>query len=219
MNNLAHLSDYFGHRRTVEEKAPIWADGSPVPWISYPAISFLNQLDFSQKRVFEYGAGNSTRYWARRAKRVISVEHDQPWFEQVKAANLANTEIFFASGTEYVELVAKHAPHDVIVIDGRWRYDCAMNCLAFLSSDGMVILDNAERYPVMTEHFRANDLIQIDMIGHGPQHTHVTSTSLFLRRSFAFSPVQNIQPHYGPGMLDSIQVMPKQIEGNKPGSF
>jgi hypothetical protein len=219
MDKLAHLHDYYGHRRTVEEKSPIWADGTPVPWISYPAISFLNQLDFSKKRIFEYGAGNSTRYWAQRAKRVISVEHDAAWFEQVKAANLPNTELIHATGSAYVGAIAKDGPHDVIVIDGRWRFDCGMNCLAFLSSDGMVLLDNAERYPAITQHFRDNNLIQIDMIGHGPQHSHVTSTSLFLRRFFDFPPAQQIQPHHGPGMIESVQVMPKHLESNKPGSF
>ena len=82
-----------------------------------------------------------------------------------------------------------------------------------------LILDNAERYPLITQHFRDNNLIQIDMIGHGPQHSHVTSTSLFLRRFFDFPPAQQIQPHHGPGMIESVQVMPKHLESNKPGSF
>lgn len=219
MDTLAHVPDYFRHRRTIEEKKPIWVDGTPVPWVSYPAICFLNQLDFSRKRVFEYGAGSSTRYWSRRAARVVSVESDQAWFEQIKALNLPNTQLHFASGAEYVNTIAQNAPHDVIVIDGRWRFDCAMKCLAFLSSDGMVILDNAERYPAMTEYFRQNNLIQVDMIGHGPQYTHMTCTSLFLRRMFDFPPAQAIQPHHGPGLIESVQVMPMHYEVNKPGTY
>ncbi|MGE4062745.1 MAG: hypothetical protein AB7E79_05205 [Rhodospirillaceae bacterium] len=219
MDNLAHLRDFFRHRRTVEENAPTWADGSPIPWVSYPAVSFLNQLDFSDKRIFEYGAGNSTRYWAARALRVVSVEHDPEWFEKMRAVPLPNTEILFATGRAYVEAVVKDAPHDVIVIDGRWRFDCGMHCLPYLAAGGMVILDNAERYPAITAHLRGHDLIQVDMIGHGPQHSHVTATSLFLTRGFSFAPAQAIQPHHGPGMLESVQVMPKHLELNKPGAF
>lgn len=219
METLAHLPDYFQHGRSVELQEPIWADGTPVPWISYPAIAYLNQLDFSRKRIFEYGSGNSTRYWSKRALHTTSVEHDSTWFERTKEANLPGVEVMLASGTEYVTAVAKHAPHDVIVIDGRWRFDCVMNCLAYLATDGMIILDNAERYPVATEFLRQRGLIQIDMIGYGPQHKHVTCTALFLTRAFAFPPAQAIQPHYLPGMLESVQVMPAHLERNKPGSF
>jgi anti-sigma factor RsiW len=38
----------------------------PVPWLARPVLDFLYQLDLSNARVFEYGGGASTWYWARR---------------------------------------------------------------------------------------------------------------------------------------------------------
>jgi hypothetical protein len=218
-DNLAHLPDFYGHRRTELERAAIWSDGTPIPWMTYPAISYLNQIDFSQKQVFEYGAGNSTLFWARRARRVISVEHDPAWYENVRSQNTPNAEISLASGYAYVEAIKKDAPHDVIVVDGRWRFDCTMNCLGYLAPGGMVILDNSERHPPLTAFLREHDLIQVDMIGHGPQNKYIWCTSIFLTRTFAFPSAKAIQPHHGPGMEDSIEVRPERAASNQPGSF
>jgi hypothetical protein len=216
MNNLTHLPDYYNHGRTITEKQPMWADGAPIPWMTYPAICWLDQMDFSDKQVFEYGCGASTLYWARRSKRVFSVEHDQAWCERTRGLAPSNAEVAFASGMDYVRTVARNAPHDVIVVDGRWRAECVMASHGFLAHNGMIILDNAERYPVLTDFYRQRDFIQVDMVGYGPQNTYIWCTSFFLSRSFSFSPVKPAQPHAGPGMLDALEKMPQHAADNKP---
>jgi hypothetical protein len=55
------------------------ADGNPVPWITYPAIEMLKRMDTRDARVFEYGTGNSSLWWAARAREVVSVEYDPNW--------------------------------------------------------------------------------------------------------------------------------------------
>lgn len=216
MDNLGHLPDYYGHARTITAQTPLWVDGTPVPWMTYPAISYLNQLDFSEKQVFEYGCGASTHYWARRAKKVFSVEHDQPWFERTRAVPLANAQIELAAGKDYVLAVKSDAPHDVIVVDGRWRADCVVTCHGFLAPGGMIILDNSERYPVLTAFLRDKGFIQVDMIGYGPQNKYVWCTSLFLSRDFAIGPIKAEQPHVAAGMIDALAVRPELMAENKP---
>lgn len=213
------LPDFSGHARTVKRKVPIDEHGNPVPWITYPAIHYLKQIDVSDWSVFEYGAGASTQFWAARARRVVSVEHDEEWAAKVAALSLANVELIRATGDAYVAACAQGAPHDVIVIDGRWRFDCAMACLKALSPKGMVILDNAERYPAITAYFRQNGLIQIDFIGPGPVNMLFWSTSIFLTRAIELKPAKSIQPHHLTGMTDSIEVDPRLAAGNRPGSF
>jgi hypothetical protein len=44
-------------------------------------------------RVLEFGAGNSTCWWADRASKVVSVEHDPNWAEAVRNRNLANVTV------------------------------------------------------------------------------------------------------------------------------
>jgi hypothetical protein len=39
---------------------PVDASGAPVSWITYPAIDFLSQFDFSDASIYEWGSGFST---------------------------------------------------------------------------------------------------------------------------------------------------------------
>jgi hypothetical protein len=59
-------------------------DGSP--WLTFGAITFLEDLLTRQMNVFEYGSGGSTIFFSNRAASVVSVEHDQRWAEKVKGA-------------------------------------------------------------------------------------------------------------------------------------
>ena len=68
-------------------KESIDAQGEPIPWITYPAIEFLSRHLPKNVRVFEYGCGNSTYWWAERAASVISIEHDPEWYART-APNL-----------------------------------------------------------------------------------------------------------------------------------
>jgi hypothetical protein len=203
MATLAHLPDYFEHRATLGEKDCTWYDGTPIPWLTYPAICYLEQLDFSRRFIFEYGCGSSTRYWARTARTVTSVEHDKAWFDKISAALPENVELFHKTERAYIECVKVNAPHNVIVIDGRWRPECSRYCLPYLAEDGIVILDNSERHPDITEFFREKSLIQVDFVGHGPINGHMWVTSMFLSRSASFSP-RTIQPRYLPGIPDAM---------------
>ncbi|PSP13900.1 MAG: hypothetical protein BRC50_05380 [Cyanobacteria bacterium SW_11_48_12] len=56
---------------------------SGKPWITFAAIEFLEKTLSDNDRVFEYGTGGSTIFFAKRAKRVISVEHDIEWYNNV----------------------------------------------------------------------------------------------------------------------------------------
>jgi hypothetical protein len=65
------------------------ADG-PVPWITYPALRMLERVVQPHFKVFEYGAGNSSLWWASRVARVVSVEHDEKWASIVSERAPAN---------------------------------------------------------------------------------------------------------------------------------
>ncbi|MEA2732411.1 MAG: hypothetical protein QOF70_6886 [Acetobacteraceae bacterium] len=55
----------------------------PVPWVTYPALKFIERLVSPQLKVFEYGCGNSSLWWSSKAASVVSVEHDARWAENV----------------------------------------------------------------------------------------------------------------------------------------
>jgi hypothetical protein len=55
-----------------------------TPWMCFPAVERLDQLLTAQSKVFEYGSGGSTIYFARRVAEVVSVEHDRAWHGRVQ---------------------------------------------------------------------------------------------------------------------------------------
>ncbi len=62
-------------------------DGASLPWFSYPATHFLESVVQKNWSVFEYGSGYSTEFWNRKCRRVISVEHDEKWFDILRDRN------------------------------------------------------------------------------------------------------------------------------------
>ena len=55
-----------------------------IPWLTFPAIDFLNRHMHQNVEIFEYGGGGSTLFFLNRAKRVITVEHDPVWFDLIR---------------------------------------------------------------------------------------------------------------------------------------
>jgi len=55
-----------------------------IPWITFPAHDYLESLQVTGKRVFEYGSGGSTLYWLKRGASVVSIEHNLEWYEFLK---------------------------------------------------------------------------------------------------------------------------------------
>src|SRR5215470_6163569 len=54
-----------------------------LPWLTYPAIRFLaNRLQ--GRRLFEFGSGSSTLWYADRASEVYSIENDGEWFADIQ---------------------------------------------------------------------------------------------------------------------------------------
>jgi hypothetical protein len=56
-----------------------------IPWLAFGAIQFLDIYLNKSMRVFEYGSGGSTIYFANKVHTIISAEHDEKWFNIVKA--------------------------------------------------------------------------------------------------------------------------------------
>lgn len=56
-----------------------------LPWISYPAIDFLERYLRPEMDVFEFGSGGSTVYFSSRVGSVTAVEEDAKWATLVEA--------------------------------------------------------------------------------------------------------------------------------------
>ncbi len=62
-----------------------------LPWMTYDAIDFLRILTATKNmKVFEWGSGGSTLFFASRAEEVVTVEHDKEWGGYLKDEILKN---------------------------------------------------------------------------------------------------------------------------------
>jgi hypothetical protein len=176
------LACLHGHARTVESKLPVAADGSPLPWYTYPAIEYCNQLDASGLNLFECGSGNSSLYWAHKGANVWCVENDPAWHETMKSKSAQLRGISLRTTSEaYASAIAEVGQQfDIVIIDGMWRNECAAKALAYVRKEGFIILDNSDWYQDVAKFLRSNGFFQIDFNGFGPVNNYCWTTSIFL---------------------------------------
>jgi len=55
-----------------------------LPWLTYDAIHYLTEHVGANLKVFEFGSGGSTLFWAERAAMCVSVEHDPSWVARLR---------------------------------------------------------------------------------------------------------------------------------------
>ena len=204
----------FAIERTIDEKICVDRDGNPIPWYTYPAIEYLSQFDYGTKKIFEFGCGNSSLFWANRAQSVTSIEDNLKWFEKWQQEfHHENLDIRWRDEGEIYEnaIFEDDTLYDVIVVDGKRRAECAAAAVQKMAPNGMIILDDSDRintsqeYVKAVENLRKADLIQVDFYGFCPMNCYTKTTSLFLSRKFDFASKYPVQPINGIGNLWSMQ--------------
>ena len=203
----------FAIERTIDEKVCVDRDGNPIPWYTYPAIEYLAQFDYSDKLVFEYGCGNSSLFWAKRAQKVISIEDNPKWFDKwMHSFDAPNLEVRWRDEGEIYEkaIFEDDQKYDVIVVDGKRRAECAQCAVEALAKGGMIILDDSDRINTSLEYKNAvaalkkANLLQVDFYGFCPMNNYTKTTSVFFSRDFDFKSKYEVQPINGWGNLWSL---------------
>lgn len=126
-------------------------NGKISPWWCEAAVNLVREKiqNLANLRVFEWGSGNSTLFWSDYAKEVVAVEYDRAWYEKVKSILPRNASVRYCEleyGGSYCKNIAEtDGQWDIILIDGRDRVRCAMNCVEKLSANGVIIWDNSDR--------------------------------------------------------------------------
>ena len=184
-----------GHATSRRTQTCVDAAGQPIPWFTYPAIEYLRQFDLRDRRVFEWGSGNSSLFLAQRTKEVRSIEHDRAWAERA-TEKLSNLRVEWVPPDAYAEAIDRDdSIYDLIVVDAVERPRCAAAALKHLAPGGLVILDNADWFPNSAKTLREAGLLQVDMHGFGPINDYTWTTSFFFSRDCHLEPLGGLQPH------------------------
>lgn len=203
----------YALEKSIDEKICADKDGNPLPWYTYPAIEYLVQFDYHDKKIFEYGCGYSSAFWAERALTVTSIEDNQSYFERWKNEfETQNLDIRWRDEGEIYEqaIFEDDIKYDVIVVDGKRREKCAEAAVQKLADGGMIILDDSDRINTSMEYVRAVEilkqagLLQVDFYGFCPMNNYTKTTSVFFSRNFDFKSLYKVQPINGIGNLWSM---------------
>jgi hypothetical protein len=176
-----------GWLESMNSNSVIDAAGKPIPWLTYPVISFLEARLNKSLEIFEFGSGNSTLYFAGKVGTVDSVEHDKFWYDKVKNTMPQNSTLYFCEmeyGGAYCQYVQKTSkPYDIIVVDGRDRVSCCKNSIASLKPGGVVLLDDSERekYADGVAFMTDQGFKKIDFWGLAPMVKYLKCTTVFYR--------------------------------------
>ena len=122
-----------------------------LPWLTDQAVDFLEDyLKNKDLHILEFGTGSSTLWFSSRAKGIVSVEHDERWYnlvcEQLATQNIKNVDYRLVKSFYYSECEKFPQNYfDLILIDGKDRVLCVEHAMRVLKPGGILMLDNAER--------------------------------------------------------------------------
>lgn len=208
---LSYIEKTQGGHEAYKRKLPFDKNANPLPWYTYPGIEFLQQFDFSNCNIFEYGSGNSSQFWSNKAHTVISVESDPEWYKfGIQDLPYNRTLCLKSECNEYSGAIHQNEmKYEVIVIDGMYRYNCAVESISRLIDGGVIILDNCDWFPETARFLRDSDFTQVDFIGAGPVNSYAWCTSVFFRGRISLHRISDSEPVSVLGGIAEISVMDK----------
>lgn len=130
-----------------------------IPWIVPESLEALEKVLRPDWRVFEWGSGGSTIYWAKHCAHVCSVEHNSDWLlwvsRRVIEHNLTHKvcSLYLRKDKdantfhEYADAILTQPDQsfDLVFVDGEasCRGWCLRNALPKLKPGGYLLLDNS----------------------------------------------------------------------------
>lgn len=177
----------IGWIESYDRQSSVDAHGEPLPWVTYSFIDFIKDRISDQHLIFEYGSGSSTLFYAKRAKSVVSVEHDQAWLDKISAQKPFNSEMIFSAmepnGAYSKMPLSTGKQFDIIIVDGRDRVNCCINALPALSKQGVLVLDDSERdfYRPAIDFLTKAGFRELSFSGISPGLFYYKTTSVFYR--------------------------------------
>lgn len=182
----AYLNE-IGYMKSIEKGAPFSKDGTPIPWLTYSFIYFIQGRLKPEMSILEFGSGNSTLYWSKRVRKVESIEHDPAWFGKFTSEGLpqnVNITLKKLQNDDYTNFKSpSNIKFSIILIDGVKRVKCIKNNYKLLENNGVMVLDNSERdyYLPGIEFLISKGFKKLDFWGLAPGVLNHGCTSIFYK--------------------------------------
>ena len=179
--------DSIGWFNAFDSQQAVDGNGLPIPWVTYSFIDFIKPRLTKDLTIFEYGSGNSTLFYAKNARRVVSVEHDEAWYHKIVKEKADNAEMIFCTldrGGLYSKKVSSlDEKFDIIIVDGRDRVNCCKHSINGLTENGVIVLDDSERknYDEARDFLKQQGFKELSFSGISPGLFYEKATSVFYK--------------------------------------
>ncbi len=141
------------------------------PWFSFEAVEWLEKFLKKDMKIFEWGSGGSTSYFAQKVNAVISVESNPEWYKKVsevlKKKNITNCQYLLKEPKlsdlpnypttdsnyqgldfeDYCKTIDGYPDghFDLVSVDGLARPFCIRHALKKIKPGGFLMLDDSEQ--------------------------------------------------------------------------
>lgn len=185
----------IGWMQSAERCLPVDQWGKALPWWTYSAIYWVEELLQGSEDVFEYGSGNSTMWLAERVSHVTSIEDNRLWLDRLGRDAPVNIDCRYKCcggniltappGDPYVSAINEDEKKffDLVVVDGKARESCVKESLPHLKKNGLLLLDNSD-WPMFSgihAYLSERDFHRIDFVGLIPGAMNFGCTSIFYK--------------------------------------
>ena len=178
------LRNDYGFLESTRDDVPVNNKNKIMPIYTYPCYEWLDSIDWTGSKVFEFGTGYSSIWWQNKKADYYGVEDNREWYDRTIKSGLKKVK-YETDLKKYMKRVYDYDfKFDVIVIDGQVRFDCIKPALEKIKDNGIIILDNSEWFKRSKEELDKTDLIPIHFHGFKTMHVDSTTTSCYIGRKF-----------------------------------
>lgn len=173
-----------GFLKSFRQKEVVFENGKPAPWFNYSFLDFLIPRLNESFLIFEYGLGNSTRYFNSVGQHCYGVEHSESWYTRVLDDSMDKDNYVLSNDFEYVNTIQKtDRKFDIIIVDGILREECMKMGLNYLSEKGVMILDDSEKqeYEDSIQEIKLKGYKELKISGLKALGRHYSSTSVLYK--------------------------------------
>lgn len=127
----------------IENWRTLDADGRLMPWYTRPCLEWLITLPLKKMTVFEYGCGDSSKWFIDNARASSGVDHNERWIPYEDGYWCTQNKVEYINSPAHIE--GNWDGYEIVVVDGLYRDDCAEYALKCLKKGGYLIADNFEQ--------------------------------------------------------------------------
>lgn len=178
-----------GWLNSFKSGKPVDINLKPLPWFTYATIDFLKLRLDRDLNILELGSGNSTFFFSERVAKITSLEHSKEWYQEIFNKIPYNVELIFTKSNtaeEYLKPISNiEKKYDIIIIDSLFRNECLVECLNYLTGQGIIIFDDTERneYLEGIQFALKKGFKQLDFSGIAPGIFFRKCTTVFYREN------------------------------------